>query len=80
MDQHAVMPPIALDPQDHTRLRAPVHKAFTPRLVERLRDRIQALCEGLLDRVQRGGGSRAPRGPTGNLRPGGGAVIVGRLP
>src|SRR5690242_3313315 len=30
-----------LDGQDHTRLRGLVHKAFTPRLVERLRTRIQ---------------------------------------
>ena len=43
-----------LDPPDHTRLRALVHQAFTPRLVERLRDRIQTLCDRLLDRAQRG--------------------------
>jgi cytochrome P450 PksS len=40
-----------LDPPDHTRLRALVHKAFTPRLVEQLRERIQALADGLLDRA-----------------------------
>jgi len=38
------------DAPDHTRLRALVHKAFTPSLVERLRDRIQRLCNELLDR------------------------------
>jgi cytochrome P450 len=38
-----------LDAPDHTRLRTLVHKAFTPRLVERLRDRIQSVCDGLLD-------------------------------
>jgi cytochrome P450 len=38
-----------LDPPDHTRLRGLVHKAFTPRFVERLRDRIQALAVRLLD-------------------------------
>ena len=38
-----------LDPPDHTRLRGLVHKAFTPRLIERLRGRIQALADQLLD-------------------------------
>ena len=37
---------IALDPPDHTRLRALVGKAFTPRLVEQMRERIQAITEG----------------------------------
>ncbi len=40
-----------LDPPDHTRLRALVHKAFTPRLVERMRGRIEELCHGLIDRM-----------------------------
>jgi cytochrome P450 PksS len=40
-----------LDPPDHTRLRALVQKAFTPRLVEHLRPRVQALADGLLDRL-----------------------------
>lgn len=37
------------DAPDHTRLRALVSKAFTPRLVERLLGRIQRLCDELLD-------------------------------
>jgi cytochrome P450 PksS len=41
-----------LDPPDHTRLRALVNKTFTPRLIERMRDRIQALTDHLLDRVR----------------------------
>src|SRR3954463_228508 len=41
-----------LDPPDHTRLRGLVHKAFTPPLVERLRDRIQGLTLELLDRAR----------------------------
>lgn len=38
-----------LDPPDHTRLRALVHKAFTPRMVENLRPRIQQIADDLLD-------------------------------
>lgn len=40
------------DPPDHTRLRMLVHKAFTPRVVETLRGRIQTITDALLDRVQ----------------------------
>lgn len=36
------------DPPAHTRLRGLVNKAFTPRLTERLRPQIQALCDRLL--------------------------------
>ena len=43
------------DPPDHTRLRGLVHKAFTPRLVEAMRERIQALTNELLDAVVRRG-------------------------
>src|SRR6266480_30185 len=42
-----------LDSQDHTRLRALVYKAFTPRLIEQMRDQIQALTNELLDRAER---------------------------
>lgn len=44
-----------LDDPDHARLRALVSKAFTPRLIERLRGRIEALCEDLLDAMEREG-------------------------
>jgi cytochrome P450 len=39
------------DPPDHTRLRGLVQKAFTPRLIENLRERVQALTHELLDAV-----------------------------
>ena len=41
-----------LDSPDHTRLRALVHKAFTPRLIEQMRDQIQALTDELLDAAE----------------------------
>ncbi len=44
------------DEPDHTRLRALVRKAFTPRLIEQLRERIHMLCDDLLDAAQRKGG------------------------
>ena len=42
-----------LDAPDHMRLRALVSKTFTPRLIERLRERIETLCEELLDAMER---------------------------
>ncbi len=39
------------DPPDHTRLRSLVNKAFTPRVIEGLRGRIQQMVDGLLDAV-----------------------------
>jgi pimeloyl-[acyl-carrier protein] synthase len=40
------------DPPDHTRLRALVNKAFTPRVIEGMRTHIQAIVDRLIDRVQ----------------------------
>src|ERR671927_248689 len=42
---------LSSDPPDHTRLRALVRKAFSPRLVEQLRPRIQQIADELLDAV-----------------------------
>jgi cytochrome P450 len=39
------------DPPDHTRLRRLVSRAFTPRMIEQLRPRIQAITDALLDAV-----------------------------
>jgi len=43
------------DPPDHTRLRALVSKAFTPRVIEGMRAHIQSIVDRLLDRVQPAG-------------------------
>lgn len=40
------------NPPDHTRLRGLVHKAFTPRMVEQLRQTIQDVTDDLLDKVR----------------------------
>ena len=44
------------DPPDHTRLRGLVSKAFTPRVVEGLRPRVQEIVDGLIARAERAGG------------------------
>ncbi len=43
---------LAMDGDDHRRLRQLVAKAFTPRMVEQLRPRIQAIADELLARVE----------------------------
>ncbi len=40
------------DPPDHTRLRGLVNKAFTPRVVERMRTRIEQIVNDLIDVVE----------------------------
>jgi cytochrome P450 len=40
------------DGEDHRRLRRLVAKAFTPRIVERLRPRIEEIADGLIDAVE----------------------------
>ena len=41
-----------MEPPDHTRVRSLVSKAFTPRMVEGLRDRIQTMMDELVDEVE----------------------------
>jgi cytochrome P450 len=44
-----------VDEPDHRRLRTLVSKAFTPRLIERLRQRIERICWELLDDMEHNG-------------------------
>ena len=44
-----------LDGEEHARLRSLVHKAFTPRLIEQLRDRVQTLADDLLSVAEKTG-------------------------
>jgi len=46
---------LASDPPSHTRLRGLVSKAFTPRMIEQWRPRIQEITDELLDAVQERG-------------------------
>ena len=43
------------DPPEHTRMRSLVNRAFMPRVVEDMRPRMQAIVDGLLDRVENDG-------------------------
>ncbi|HEY4398161.1 MAG TPA: cytochrome P450 [Acidimicrobiia bacterium] len=47
-----------MDPPDHTRLRSLVSKAFTPKMIERLRVRIQEVVDERLDAVDARGDGR----------------------
>ena len=59
--QRAMLPPpdeytmLMLDPPDHTRLRALVNKAFTPRAVAALEPRIRGILGTLLDDIENPG-------------------------
>ncbi|MBA3655617.1 MAG: cytochrome P450 [Actinobacteria bacterium] len=44
-------PMLFTDPPDHTRIRGLVNKAFTPRVVDRLRPRMETIVDDLLDEV-----------------------------
>ncbi|WP_433706780.1 cytochrome P450 family protein [Paenibacillus illinoisensis] len=45
---------ISVGPGDHRRLRRLIQKAFTPRMIERLRGRIVEISDELLDKIQAG--------------------------
>lgn len=51
-DEDAQPSMLFLDPPDHTRLRSLVTKAFTPRSIEKMRDRIGEIANELCDRVE----------------------------
>ena len=42
---------LSLDGDDHDRLRGLVHKAFTPRMIDEMRERVEILANHLLDEV-----------------------------
>lgn len=46
---------LEVDGEEHTRLRNLIHKAFTPKLVEELRGRVQSLSDEIIDAAQRKG-------------------------
>jgi cytochrome P450 len=47
-----LMTPIMLDPPEHTRLRAPLQKTFSPRTVMALKDKIEALAVSLVEAMR----------------------------
>ena len=49
LEDHFSIGLLASDPPDHTRLRGLINRAFTPRVVEALRPRIETLVEGMID-------------------------------
>ncbi len=55
LKQHFSIGLLHSDPPDHTWLRSLIHRAFTPRVVERMRQRIEATVNRLLKAVQDAG-------------------------
>jgi cytochrome P450 len=58
MDQMNSVVMLFMDPPDHSRLRGLVSKAFTPKMVERLRSRVQQIVDERLDAVESRGDGR----------------------
>ncbi|MDP9364715.1 MAG: cytochrome P450 [Chloroflexota bacterium] len=59
LEDHFAVGLLGSDPPDHTRLRGLINRAFTPRVVEALRPRVQQIVDGLLDAVRDRGGMDA---------------------
>jgi hypothetical protein len=58
VERHFGVNPAHADPPDHTRMRALLNRAFTPHQMDRLRPRVQAIVDDLLDRVEARGDGR----------------------
>ena len=58
MDQMNSVVMLFMDPPDHTRLRSLVSKAFTPKMIERLRARVEEVVDERLDAVEARGDGR----------------------
>jgi cytochrome P450 len=58
LERHFGVNPAHADPPDHTRMRTLLNRAFTPYQMDRLRPRVQAVVDELLDRVEARGDGR----------------------
>src|SRR5262245_43285224 len=58
---------LSIDPPDHTRLRRLVQPSFTPRTMELLRPRIQAIADELIDNAERAARERGESAPNRSL-------------
>ncbi len=58
---------LSIDPPDHTRLRRLVQPSFTPRTMEALRPRIQAIADELIDNAERAASERGESAPNRSL-------------
>jgi hypothetical protein len=58
LERHFAVNPAHADPPEHTRMRTLLNRAFTPHQMERLRPRVRAVVDALLDRVDARGDGR----------------------
>jgi cytochrome P450 len=59
LEEHFAVGLLGSDPPDHSRLRGLINRAFTPRVVEALRPRVQEIVDDLLDAAHDRGGMDA---------------------